>query len=259
MRSLPTLFCASVLALCGANHLSAQIITENPNELDSGIQSDGSGNYNLIDTGPAAYQARIGELYAPGGEDYVMPFQLPTLTAGEVITTTSLQLQLFTLVGSPSNADLYAIGTATTPLVSSSATVLPSEYYQGPLDTSNTLLQANFLTPASTVRTDPNNGPFITTSLTADASLAAFLNIAENGGANAGDYVFLRISYDASTIPAGNNAYAVLTDDAGGSTEKPILSITEGAPVEAPEPTTWMLLTGGLAFLLGWVRRPARS
>ncbi len=254
MKFLLSLSASSLLFLCGATHLPAQIITENPNELDTGIANDGSGNLSLIDT--TNYQARIGELFAPGGEDYVMPFQLPTLTAGEVITAASLQTQLFSLIGTPANADLYGIGAVGTPTVSATPNVSTSYYYQGPLDTSNTLLQAAFLTPASTVRTDPNTGPFTDTNLAGDAALATFLNNAEAGGANAGDYVFLRVSYDASTIPAGNNAYALLTEDAGGANEKPLLTITEGIAAIVPEPSTWMLLIGSLICLFGVVRRP---
>jgi hypothetical protein len=239
---------SAALLLLATPHGEAQIITENPNELDTGIANDGSGNLSLVDT--TDYEVRIGEYYAPGGEAYVMPFQLPTLAAGEVITAAQLQTQLYSIFGTPSDADLYGIGAVGSPTVSTTANVSTSYYYQGPLDTSNTLLQADFLTPDSTVRTDPTAGPFVTTNLVGDAALVTFLNDAEDGGANAGDYVFLRLSYDATTIPTGNNAYEVLTEDAGGTYEKPLLTIAEAPSLTStPEPTSWALLTAGLLSL----------
>jgi hypothetical protein len=257
MKFLLGLTASGVLIFSAFTRVSAQTITENPNELDTGISNDGSGNLALVDT--SNYQVRIGEYYAPGGEDYVMPFQLPALAAGEVITAAYLQTQLYALVGTPGNADLYGIGAAGSPVVSASAAVSPSYYYQGPLDTNNTLLQANFLTPASTVRTDANTGPFTDTSVAGDAALTAFLNTAEAGGTNAGDYVFLRISYDLSTIPGGNNAYAILTEDAGGANEKPLLSITEAEAPAVPEPSSWMLFASGLLGLFALTRRSHRA
>jgi hypothetical protein len=248
----------ALLTLLGATAHAQILITENPNEADASVLNDGSGNLSV--TGVNDYQSRIGEYYAPGGSDYVMPFVLPTLAAGQVITQASLQTQLFMLNGTPANADLYALGTLAAPVVTAAAAVQPGYYYQGPADVANTLIQAGYLTAASPVRTDPNNGPFITTSVPADAALVAFLNAAEGvNGANAGDYVYLRVSYDALTIPGGNNAYSLLTDDAGGANEKPILSLTTGAaPLAAPEPSTYVLMAGGLAVLLFQLRRRAQ-
>jgi hypothetical protein len=183
------------------------------------------------------------------------------LSPGSVITSANLQTQLFALGDENSglaNADLYAIGTVATPTVTATANILSSYYYQGPLDPSNDLLQSGYLTPSSTVRTDANTGPFTETSLTGQAGLVAFLNAAENGGANAGKYVYLRISYDAATIPAGNNFYAVLTDDAGGTYEKPILTVTEGSqslPVSVPEPSSYAMISAGLVLLAIVLRR----
>ena len=61
---------------------------------------------------PGGYAARIGEYYSPGGEAYVIPFQLPTLPAGEVFVAADFRTQLFGESDdpTPANADLYGIG-----------------------------------------------------------------------------------------------------------------------------------------------------
>jgi hypothetical protein len=231
----------------------ADVITENPNALDSQIANNGSG---VIDTTSdnGDYQARIGEFYSPGGAAYVAPFLLPTLPAGQVFTAANLQTQLFgenattdiSGVSVQGNADLYVLNR-----ISASPTLLASDYYQGALDTSNTLLQAGFYNPTSVVRTDANTGPFTDTNTAAGALLVTFLNNAEAAG-DAGDYIFLRLNYNLPTIPVGNDFYAILTENAGGSNEKPILTLTTGAAAESsvPEPASLALLAIGSLSLL---------
>jgi hypothetical protein len=186
---------------------------------DGGFGSDGT----VKDQG--SYQARIGELYAPAGECYIIPFLIPTVGAGQHVTMAHLRFQLFGIAtdnGGPANADLYAIG------VRDSNKPIASDYYQGPKQDlkAAALLQGNFLTPTSKVRTDADNGPFVETSADADKALAKFLDDAFSKPENAGKYVILRISYDADPIPDGNNAYMVLTTGATGDNETPSLTYT---------------------------------
>jgi hypothetical protein len=212
--------------------------------LDSQVDNNGSGTITVEDTtGTGNYQSRIGEFFAPGGACYVMPFQLPTLAAGEVFTSADLRTQLYDRgnPGNLANADLYGIR------VSPSVSLLSTDYYQGPSDAGSTLIQQNFLTPTSPLRTDANTGPFIQPTPTGDTALVSFLNTAYAGGANAGDYVFLRVSYDDATIPAGNSFYALLTANAGGSNEPPLLTYTSAA---VPEPTSIVVLAMGTLALL---------
>lgn len=176
-----------------------------------------------------SYQARIGELYAPGGEEYILPFLIPTLGAGQHVATAHLRLQLFGIAtenGGPANADLYAIG------VRDSNKPVAGDYYQGGKQDlkAAALLQANFLTPASKVRTDAETGPFVETNKDGDKALAKFLDDAFSKPGNAGKYVILRISYDADPIPDGNNAYMVLTTGATGDNETPSLTYTLTSP-----------------------------
>jgi hypothetical protein len=205
----------------------------NPSSYDSEVDDNNSMPPTItVDntTGSgASYEARIGEYYSPGGACYVIPFQIPTLPAGQVFTSAAFQTQLYGLSGSPDPADLYGVR------VSASPTVQTSDYYQGPLDSSSTLIQQDYLTSSSPPRTDATTGPFIETTTAGDAALVSYLNAIDLNGSAAGEYVFLRVSYDDSTIPVGNNAYDLLTEEAGGTYEKPELIYTSGAGV--PEPT----------------------
>ncbi len=187
---------------------------------DVGLGSDGT----IKDAD--SYQVRIGELYAPGGEAYIIPIRLPALPDGQQFKTVHLRAQLIGIANdanvSPlANADLYGLG------VRDNSKAIPADYYQGPHpDPKATLIQANFLTPTSKVRTDQNTGPFVETSSDADVALAKFLNDAYAKGAKAGQYVILRISYDADPIPSGNNGYQLLTTGATGDEEPPIFTYT---------------------------------
>ncbi|MBA3960408.1 MAG: PEP-CTERM sorting domain-containing protein [Chthoniobacterales bacterium] len=232
---------------------SAAVISENSNPADSAISTNAHGTdpTTVYDTGN--YANRVGEYFAPGVSISVLPFQLPTLAAGEVFTNAVLQLQLLGLDNGDSglaNVDLYGLSAR------ASSTVLASDFYAGAtpdLSANATLLQANFLTPASPVRTDPNTGPFVTTSTQGDISLAAFLN-AQYAISGPGSYVFLRLSYDQNPALAGNDSYTVLTDDAGGANEKPLLTLTTAAPI--PEPSSFaFLLTGLGAGAMGLYRK----
>jgi hypothetical protein len=185
---------------------------------DVGLTSDG------VATDMDSYQVRIGELHSPGGEAYILPFRLPVLAAGQRFANVHLRMQLAGLSkeanGVLANADLYGL------VVRDNAKPLPTDYYQGSKpDSKATLLQANFLTPASTVRTNADTGPFVETSSDGDVALTKFFNDSMQPGIP-GKYLFLRISYDADTIPSGNNAYNVLTTGADGDNESPIITYT---------------------------------
>ena len=173
-----------------------------------------------------SYQARIGELYAPGGECYIIPFLIPTVGAGQHVTAAHLRFQLFGVSGDATsglaNADLYAVA------VRDTNKPIKDDYYQGSKQDfkAAALLQSSFLTPTSKARTDGETGPFLETSADGDKVLTKFLDDAFSKPGNAGKYVILRISYNADPIPDGNNAYAVLTTGATGDNEPPVLTYT---------------------------------
>ena len=227
----------------------------NPDASDARVLNPNNGNaVTIIDQGN--YAARIGEQNDPGGTCYVFAFQLPTFTGGDsAFTAATLRLQLFDLVngnGNLGNVDFYGLGVRTSPAP------LTTDYYQGTLDAGNTLIQQAFMTPTSTVRTSADNGPFITTSTQGATSLVNYLNAVDPNGTNAGKWVVFRLSYTVSPIPNGNDAYTVLTQDAGGTNEKPLLSLTSAAGA-VPEPSTYAMIVLGLSSLVLARRRLARS
>lgn len=227
------------IGLVLATAASATAATMTLSNSDARVQTQ-LGNAAVVDE-TGNYACTIGEFYAPGGANYVMPFLLPTLPAGHQFASADLRLQLFELHGTPADADLYGLGAR------ASSTVLASDYYQGVVaDPSDaTLLQQGLLTASSPLRTDANTGPFIYTSVSGNAALTAYLNAQYAGGAGAGTYVFLRLSPHLDTVPPGWNAYAVLTQDAGGAQEKPLLSYTT-APVPEPTALAGLVLSAGL-------------
>lgn len=84
------------------------------------------------------------------------------------------------------NGDLYGIGYSTT-----SADVLPSDYYGGPLDANSMLIQDNFIVGST---------PSYTMVSTANAALVGYLNDQLNAARESGAstaYVFFRVNPDA--------------------------------------------------------------
>ncbi len=246
--SVPVAAIASVATLMlfssQGNAASSFSITSDP--LDATVRSNGTDPNTIVDTGNFA--GRIGEFFAPDAISLVLPFQLPTLGAGEVVTSANLRTQLFNKAdpGNLGNADLYGLGFRTT------ADVLISDFYTGstPDNTDATVIMQGFLTPATPLRIDGNNG-FVETDTAADSALVGYLNAAYTGGAVAGDFVFLRLSYAVDQpIPVGNSAYELLTRNAGGANEQPLLTIDSAV---VPEPSTSLLI--GVAGTLALIRR----
>lgn len=116
----------------------------------------------------------------------VMVFQLPTLPVGQKFSAVGFTSYLLGQNGAPTfNVDLYGLG------VDSVSTVLASDYYAGPLDSSNTLLLDNYITPST---------PGVTFPSTSVSLLTDYLNICYANGTNAGQYVFLRLSPDTAAL-----------------------------------------------------------
>ena len=162
-----------------------------------------------------SFESQVGRL---GGAEraYIIPFQLPTLGVGEGFTLTTLRLMLYLENVSTFNADVYGLSR-----VSASPDILPADFYIGAVDGSATLIQSDFFTPTSPLMTETF------TDLTGEANLASWLNVRYAAGANAGQYVFLRVNADAS--PVGDSIYQVLTQNAGGASERPLITYTPAA------------------------------
>jgi hypothetical protein len=192
---------------------------------DVGISSDGMAKDQ------DSYQVRVGELHAPGGEAYLLPFRVPTLLPGQHFVNVHFRTQLSGVnneTNSLGNADLYGLGLRDTPKS------LPGDYYQGAHDPRAVLIQTKFLTPASEVRKNAKDGPFAETSPEGDVALTKYFNGLCGQGNMTGKFIFLRISYDLDPIPSGNNSYNVLTTGADGENESPIISYSLGPVADTP-------------------------
>jgi len=157
---------------------------------------------------------RVGR--GDSSKDYsaaVIPFQLPAVGT---VTGASFKAYLYTLSGSPANnVDLYGLP------YRSSATVLASDFYQGSYDNDSnaTAIQDNFTTPSTSL------GWAITSSGSVEANLVAYLNAQISAGAEAGDWVFIRLSPDSSNA-SGTKYHGFRSANYGTAADRPLLSIT---------------------------------
>lgn len=194
------------------------------------------------------FRIQVGEWFGPGLTTGVLPFQLPDLGAVvDPFTSADLGVMLFQIGDNTvTDVDLYGVR------VDADPAIVPGDFYVGSaIDPTATLIQESFLTPASSAGFvgAPNNN----TDATGDANLLAFLNDSYADGANAGQYVFLRLSYAGATFATGFDAYLITAREAGQEGEWPVINFTA-----VPEPATAAALAS-LMVLAGRRRRNAGS
>ncbi|WP_146584996.1 hypothetical protein [Posidoniimonas polymericola] len=169
------------------------------------------------------YNASVGEWFGPGLTAIVLPFQIPNLGAvADPFTDANLGVMVHEIGTGPTttDVDLYAVRRDPNPAI------ITDDYYNGsaPDPTPGVvLIQESFLTPSSPAGFvgAPNNF----TDTTGDSSLLNYLNDAYDGGAGAGDYVFLRLSYGADDFATVYDAYKITMREAGQQGEWPVLTL----------------------------------
>ncbi|MFZ9938021.1 MAG: beta strand repeat-containing protein [Luteolibacter sp.] len=191
-----------------------------------------NGNWNVS----------IGEWYGSGLTTAVIPFRLPNFGAvADPFTSASFGVNLYNIGGATvTDLDLYAVR------VSASPQIATTDWYNGSApDPSATLIQESFLTPTSTTTSvGPESGPNNLTDAAGNAALLAYLNSAYNGGAGAGQFVFLRVSYGSDSYAAGNDAYNFTTRNAALDGDAPVINFTSTTPAIAPDGTYTLSGTG---------------
>jgi len=244
IKTKPVLFAfALMVALFAArSDVRAQIIYSDHNNA-AVASSDGTvndaGNWELWSGGTPWVTANTPE------SSVVLAFQLPSLgNVSNPFSTATLGMTFFGKDGTPTaNVDLYGLG------VRASSAVLGSDYFSGALDGSAgvSLLENNILTPSTlTVAADSANNVFST-------DLAGYLNTAYAGGADAGQYVLLRLSYDQSGVNSDTCYHIESNPGSGTPNDYPQIDYTL-APV--PEPSVMALCgLGGLCMVVVATRR----
>lgn len=183
----------------------------------------------------------------------VFVFELPTLASNQTITSAEFSPYILS-AGAAHATDLYGLGYRIGP------DVLASDWYSGPGDPSNTLIQASFITlSAPTGR--------IATSASGNTALVNFLNAQYAAGAQGGDFVFLRLSTNSTSLLNGNVNFYYAADIAPflanavpGTTlarwqeeYSPVLNLNI-EETAAPEPATFLSIGMGL-LAVGALRR----
>ncbi len=143
---------------------------------------------------------------------YVIPFQIPTITAGSTIETAILTFNMKSSAGSGGvNIDLYGLNYR-----SSSSVDLTNDFYAGANDASADKLESSIIVNST------SNGN-ITTNATGSINLANYINTQISNGASSGDFIFLRLS------PAKTGGYDTYTiNSANASSNVPQLTLTLG-------------------------------
>jgi hypothetical protein len=203
------------------------------------VHGDTFGNWN----------ANVGEWFGPGLTTIVLPFALPNFGAvSDPFLTANFGVQIFEMGSATiTPIDLYGVRVDSDPAIS------PSDWYHGVAPDANaTLIQTAFLTPASPVAGSgtPNNF----TDAAGDVALTSFLNEAYAGGAHAGQFAFLRLSYASDTLAAGWDAYKITVREAALVGDAPVISFESRVAI-IPEPHAIVLCGVLLTALSGYRRR----
>ena len=237
-----------VLTALGLNAGQAAIMTIPADAKDASPVLDVVGAPVEVDGGDDVVKATKGStrVGASSGSanSGVYPFQLPALPAGEFVSTANFVVEFITAdSNSVSDFDLYGLPYRAAP------DVLPGDLYSGDDDpTDATKLQDKFAV-------DPDDeATFVETDATGDAGLAAYIQAQYDAGAEAGDYLFLRISADtqqATEAGTEGRSLAFFESVERHTTSDPTLTFETEV---IPEPATMALLAAG-GVLLGRRRR----
>jgi len=168
-----------------AGHLSAAAVTIFGDRADTQVHK-----FGIINGDPGQNQGQNG---LNGSLDYSMVyvFQLPVLGANQTITAADFSPYVLS-AGLNNPTDLYGLSYRVL------STVLASDWYTGTGDPNNTLIQSSFLTQNFSF-----NGR-TSTSPAGDAALLNYIKAQYASGAVGGDYIFLRLSTNGTTLLNGS-------------------------------------------------------
>lgn len=227
--SLMTSLSADVIKITGDTADRALMVWENNPNFDGGVNS------STFRAGVAGTDAKDGK-----GRAIIFVFQLPANLASTNISSISFSATLASITSAgyfAFSGDLYALG------VRSVNEVLKTDYYVGANDVSTgaSLIQDDFVTSATSLGV-------VSTDASGNENLTSFVKAQLDAG-KAGQYIFLRINPDyttlPATIPAGYNFASA--DHSDGENLWPTLTITTSS---IPEPSIVAMFIGITGFLL---------
>lgn len=218
----------------GASQAPVAKILANSNDGQLETRSDWApGTVTVQDNGN--WNISVGEWFGSGLTTAVIPFQLPDFGAvANPFTTASFGVNLFQKGGATvTDLDLYAVRVSPSPQIDT------TDWYNGSAaDPNATLIQASFLTPTSTTTSvGIESGPNNLTDAAGNAALLDYLNSAYNGGAGAGKFIFLRVSYGSDSFASEADSYQFTTRNAGLEGDAPVISFTSAHTALAPDGT----------------------
>jgi hypothetical protein len=202
---------------------SGCFLTARAGEIVDGDPADGDTTSSAINNGmyDHMYTLLAGSVYNGDYQSMVEAFALPYLAPGQTVTSASVSFyrETQTPPTSPTyNLQLYALKRVST----TSAAPLVSDWYVGSKDTSNTLLDGTFITPAT---------PAGSTSSYGGTALTSFINSQYANSAFSGmslsntRWVFFRLNADSSS-QSGFNNYLLGSARNPNRVHHPMLSLT---------------------------------
>lgn len=214
---------------------------------DQQFVGDGTGNFSLQGN------SRVGKTSQADPAvpwDFIIPFALPTIPDGETINSATLTVNLegwisFAAIGP---VQLYGINRVN----ASPTVVFGSDFVDArtPGDNTNAvLLQGDFIPSSEITSTSASE----VTSPQVSVDISSYMNnLYDSYDGEPGEFFFLTLAVDVSTVGSGSNNYYVISS-ANSTTEtwRPFITYTT-----IPEPGVAALLLGAGALVL--VRRRRR-
>jgi hypothetical protein len=245
-----TLFATTALLLVPTTGFAALINGDVADQFVGGPSSPGPQDANGTSVGNIGGSTlKVGRVGGTGvdntngGRNAVYVFELPNL--GAIPNPFSSASLSFGVAGIDANtavdADLYGLSRR-----DATPSIVVADYYFGNAadPTDATRLQTTILTPTTT----PNS--IVVTDATGSANLMAFLNAQYDGGAGAGQFVYLRLNVDGGlTAVRGYNVHTANDPDPA---KRPTIEYTA-----VPEPAS-LALFAAAGVALAWGRRRSR-
>ncbi len=224
-----------------ASYATAGVIPIAGDTADGWVTNEGS---NYIDN---TNNFLIGGLTSPSrSTSGIMVFQLPAIPSGEVVTDASVSINFLNhQSGSLSNTiDVYGLG------YRGSSAISANDHYVGTFNgdaTDSWALHDDFLLAVAFTGAAVDNTIYSTSGNvgTGSVSLLAYLEAQYTAGAEAGDYVFIRLSASNPAVGQQNRVFIDSANTGSGATLPTLTLTTESIP----EPASLAMAAFGGLFM----------